>query len=380
MNKSGVTASIFGIGCMRLPLLSLADGSVDHARIDETRAIEMIRAGIDAGVTYIDTAYPYHGGNSERVAGKALTGGYREKVSLATKLPVWLVNQYEDFDRYLNEQLEKLQTDHIDFYLLHSLGRNSWNKVRDLGVLHFLDEAKAAGKIRFAAFSFHDDLSVFKDIVDSYNWDMCQIQLNLLDEHYQAGVSGLEYAGERGIDVVIMEPLQGGLLAAKPPADIEALWDQADSRRSQVEWAFRWLADKPQVKVILSGINTMEQLQDNLRIFASTRPGMLTPADHQLIRQVQALYREKLKVSCTGCRYCLPCPSGVAIPDIFRTWNRYALLGDLAGCQRSYRSQMNHQNDASQCIQCGQCETLCPQGIRIISKLVEADKDLRSPA
>ncbi len=377
MNGSGIRTSVFGIGCMRLPLLKQPDGTTDYGKIDEVLAIAMIRQGIDAGVTYIDTAYPYHGGNSEIVTGKALQDGYRERVSLATKLPVWQTSQYEDFGRILDEQLVKLQTDHIDFYLLHSLGRNSWNKVRDLGVLRFLDEAKAAGKIRQAAFSFHDELSVFQDIINSYDWDMCQIQLNLLDEHYQAGVEGLAYAGERGVNVVIMEPLQGGLLAAVPPADIQAVWDRAETRRSQVEWAFRWLADKPQVKVILSGINSLAQLQDNLRIFNSTHPGMLDDAERQLIREVQALYRQKLKVNCTGCRYCVPCPSGVAIPDIFRIYNRYALFNDLASCRKSYGSQKAHNSDASHCIQCGRCEAACPQAIPIISKLAEADSTLR---
>lgn len=367
--QSGLKTSIFGIGCMRLPLQA---GQTDSARIDEAKAIRMIRAGIDGGVTYIDTAYPYHGGNSELVVGKALQDGYRERVFLATKLPVWEVKSADDFDRLLNQQLEKLQTDHVDFYLLHALHQGTWGKVRDLGVLEFLDRAKADGRIRYAAFSFHDQLPLFKEIIDSYAWDMCQIQLNILDVDYQAGLAGLEYAAARGIGVVVMEPLRGGALAAHVPADIQAVWDEASEQRSGVDWAFRWLANRPEVKVILSGVSTMEQLEDNLRIFADTKPGCLTAEDEARVDRVRALYQSKIQVDCTGCEYCLPCPSGVAIPAVFRAYNQAFMIEDLASGQSSYEWLVKNHEDASLCVECGACEQVCPQHIPIIEKLKDA--------
>ncbi|MCD8498947.1 MAG: aldo/keto reductase [Clostridiales bacterium] len=367
--QSGLKTSIFGIGCMRLPLQA---GQTDSARIDEAKAIRMIRAGIDGGVTYIDTAYPHHGGNSELVVGKALQDGYRERVFLATKLPVWEVKSADDFDRLLNQQLEKLQTDHVDFYLLHALHQGTWGKVRDLGVLEFLDRAKADGRIRYAAFSFHDQLPLFKEIIDSYAWDMCQIQLNILDVDYQAGLAGLEYAAARGIGVVVMEPLRGGALAAHVPADIQAVWDEASEQRSGVDWAFRWLANRPEVKVILSGVSTMEQLEDNLRIFADTKPGCLTAEDEARVDRVRALYQSKIQVDCTGCEYCLPCPSGVAIPAVFRAYNQAFMIEDLASGQSSYAWLVKNHEDASLCVECGACEQVCPQHIPIIEKLKDA--------
>ena len=367
--QTGLSTSVFGIGCMRLPLQA---GQTDSALIDEAEAIRMIRAGIDGGVTYIDTAYPYHGGNSELVVGKALQDGYRERVFLATKLPVWEVKSADDFDRLLNQQLEKLQTDHVDFYLLHALHQGTWGKVRDLGVLEFLDRAKADGRIRYAAFSFHDQLPLFQEIIDSYAWDMCQIQLNILDVDYQAGLAGLEYAAVRGIGVVIMEPLRGGALAAHVPADIQAVWDEASEQRSGVDWAFRWLANRPEVKVILSGVSTMDQLQDNLRIFADTKPGCLTAEDDAWVDRVRTLYQSKIQVDCTGCEYCLPCPSGVAIPAVFRAYNQAFMIEDLASGQSSYAWLVKNHEDASLCVECGACEQVCPQHIPIIAKLKSA--------
>ncbi|HBP38566.1 MAG TPA: aldo/keto reductase [Clostridiales bacterium] len=375
-SRSGIRASLFGIGCMRLPLIPQPEGQVDGAKVDVAEAIRMIRYGIDHGVTYIDTAWGYHGGASEKVVGLALRDGYRDRVNLATKLPVWEVKTADDFSRIFNAQLERLQTDHLDFYLLHALDRNSWAKVRDLGVLDFLDQKKKSGEIRCAAFSFHDQLPAFKEIVDSYPWDMCQIQLNLLDSQYQAGLAGMRYAAERGIGVVVMEPLRGGMLAAPPP-DVQAVWANAEFKRSQVEWAFRWLADKPQVRVILSGVSTMDQLQDNLRIFDAIGSSHLTAGDEEMIRKVQDLYRQKLKVGCTGCNYCVPCPSGVSIPDIFRIYNRYALNGDLEAAQKSYGGHIRRGSDASHCVSCGHCEEACPQKIQIIRMLAEADRILR---
>lgn len=372
IGRDQVATSLFGMGCMRLPLEVQPDGSKQYGKIDEDEAIRMIRYAIDHGVTYLDTAYPYHQGNSERVVGKALTGGYRDKVLLATKMPVWQVKKAADFERLLNEQLEKLQTTWIDFYLLHALNEDSWKKVKQLGVLDFLEKARQAGKIRHIAFSFHDQLPVFKEIIDSFAWDMCQIQLNLLDEHYQAGLEGMHYAADRGISIVVMEPLRGGALAQKVPQDIKAVWEQVPVKRSPAEWAFRYLTDYPQVSVILSGVTTMEQLVDNIRSFADAKPDSLTEQEKDLIGQVQTLYRDKIKVGCTGCNYCMPCPSGVSIPDVFRIYNQAFLYEDLEASRKQYQSLISKQHDASQCVSCGQCEPQCPQNIPIIAKLAEA--------
>lgn len=367
----GIECSVFGMGTMRLPLNAKPDGTKSFDDIDEAEAIRMIRYAIDNGVNYIDTAYGYHGGNSERVVGKALRDGYREKVKLATKLPVWHVKSYEDFDRLLNEQLEKLQTDYIDFYLLHALHKDSWEKVRDMGVLGFLDKAVEDGRIRYPGFSFHDELQVFKDIVDSYKWEMCQIQLNILDMDYQAGVEGLKYAGSKGIPVVIMEPLRGGKLASASKEIID-IWNTAETKRSPVEWAFRWLYNFSEIAVILSGVSTMEQLEDNLRIFAHAKPDVMSDQELELVNQVKEAYERRIKVGCTGCEYCLPCPNNVSIPRIFSLYNEASMFDDLQAYLDGYNRLITDEKDASQCIECGNCEAACPQNLEIIKQLKEA--------
>ncbi len=376
IKKLDLSLSTFGIGCMRLPLQQQPDGLKDSSKIDQDEAVRMIRHGIDEGVNYIDTAYPYHGGNSERVVAEALKDGYREKVYLATKLPVWLAKSYDDFDRLLNEQLEKLQTDHIDFYLLHALNAERWEFLKKVNVFKFLDQAKKDGRIRHAGFSFHDQLPLFKEIIDSYSWDMTQIQLNLLDDHYQAGLEGLHYAADRDVMVVIMEPLRGGALAARIPNDVRDVWNQAETKRTPVEWAFRWLADFKEVSVILSGVSTMEQLQDNLRIFTDAAPGCMNEQEKDLVSQVQALYRSKIRVNCTRCNYCMPCPSGVNIPEVFRLYNNMFLFDDPESSRSQYQKLIKDQSDATQCVECGLCEAACPQSIPIINKLVEAHQAL----
>lgn len=374
--KLGFECSAFGVGCMRLPLQVNPDGTKSSENIDEQEAIKMIRHAIDNGVNYIDTAYGYHGGNSERLVGKALKDGYRDKVKLATKLPVWLANSYEDFDRLLNEQLEKLQTDHVDFYLLHALHKESWEKVRDMGVLGFLDKAVEDGRIKHPGFSFHDELPVFKDIIDSYDWKMCQIQLNMLDDNYQAGVEGMKYAGSKGIPVVVMEPLRGGKLAAVSQ-DIKDIWNESEVKRTPVEWAFRWLYNFPEVAVILSGVSTMEQLEDNLRIFGSAAANCMTEQEMSLVKKVKAVYDSKIKVGCTGCEYCLPCPNGVSIPEIFSLYNESSIFGGKEGYQKRYKKLAMDDKDATKCIECGNCESACPQSLQIIEQLKEANEVLR---
>jgi predicted aldo/keto reductase-like oxidoreductase len=370
--KLGFEVSSFGMGCMRLPLKKQSDGSQKYSDIDEKEAIGMIRYAIDNGVNYIDTAYGYHGGNSELIVGKALKDGYREKVNLATKLPVWMAKKYRDFEKYLDEQLSKLQTDTIDFYLLHSLNKNSWDRIKNLKILDFLDEAKDKGKIKYAGFSFHDELPVFKEIIDSYAWDMCQIQLNILDQEYQAGVEGLKYAGQKGIPVVIMEPLKGGRLAQNIPQDIMELWDQVKCKGNHIEWAFRWLYNFPEVTVVLSGVSTMEQLKENIRIFGKAQSNTLTQKDLDLIQQVRELYESKIKVQCTSCNYCVPCPSDVSIPKIFSLYNQASMFNEQEQSSKEYRKLVDDKNYALECVECGTCEGKCPQSLPIIEKLKDA--------
>jgi uncharacterized protein len=371
--KLNIKVSRFGMGCMRLPKKKNSSGK---SIIDEAESIKMIQYAVENGVNYFDTAYVYKG--SEAILGKALNGGLREKVFIATKSPVRIAEKPEDFDIYLDEGLRRLQTGYIDFYLLHGLDRNSWEKVKKLKLLDKLDIAKKEGKIKYRAFSFHDDLKLFKEIIDSYSWDMCQIQLNFMGEHYQAGVEGLKYAASKSIGVVIMEPLFGGLLGENVPQDIVEKWDNLGIKRTPAEWAFRWLANFQEATVTLSGVSTMKQLEEDIKIFNKAFPNSMTENEAQTFEEVKKLYERKIKVKCTGCSYCMLCPSGVNIPGAFWHYNR-AFMGDPEVWKESYKSFFcNNKMDASQCNECGQCEKACPQHITVIDKLKEAHKYLMS--
>ncbi len=365
--------SLFGIGCMRFPTMKENDRTV----VDKAEAIRMVRYGIDHGINYIDTAYPYHSGESEFIVGEALKDGYREKVYLATKCPVWLAEKYEDLERLLNEQLQKLQTDSIDFYLLHGLNEKRWDFLMKINAMKFMEKARADGKIKYICFSFHDDAETFRKIIDSYNWDMCQIQMNIMDRDEQATLDGLKYAGEKNIPVVIMEPLKGGKLAKVVPPEVKEIYARSNTKSSPVEWAFRWLYNFPEVAVILSGVSSMEQLQDNLRIFNEAKAHCMNKDDLSLVEQVRQVYLQKIEIPCTGCEYCLPCPQGVAIPRIFNLLNSASMYMDKESSKRQYVNQlMKNENDASRCVECGQCEEACPQKIPIIQKLKESHQFL----
>lgn len=355
-------SSALGFGCMRLP-------TTEEGKIDEELAISMIRKGIDRGVRYIDTAYPYHGGESERVVGKALQDGYREKVILATKLPCWAVNTHEDMMRILDEQLEKLQTDHVDFYLLHALGKDRYHKMKELGYQEFFDEALRQGKIRYPSFSFHDDYPAFDEILHDYDWKMCQVQMNILDDENQACVKGIQEAGRLGIGVVIMEPLRGGLLA-QPPADVREKYAAYPEKRSPVEWAFRYLYTMPEVITILSGMSDMAQVEDNLAIFDRASRDVPTEEEKKLYREIKETYLSRMKTKCTGCAYCQPCPKGVTIPDIFRGYDQ-SLLREGGSFKAGYAKIVEKQGDASRCIACRKCERACPQHLPIVTYLQE---------
>ncbi|OPJ57738.1 aldo/keto reductase [Clostridium oryzae] len=361
--KTNEMVSILGFGCMRLPLIPGGDPS----QIDEKKATELIRYAIDNGVNYIDTAYPYHGngmtkggGASEPFVAKVLKDGYREKVKLATKLPSWLIKSRSDMDKYLNEQLERLETDHIDFYLLHALGREEWDNLKKLGVDEFLDSAIKDGRIKYAGFSFHDKLDVFKEIVDYYNWSFCQIQYNYLDEEFQAGTEGLKYAAEKGLGVTIMEPIRGGKLVNNLPNEAKDAFDKADVKRKPAEWALKWVWNHPEVKVVLSGMNDLQQVVENIKTASETEPNSLTEKEINIINEVNEIIKGKVKVNCTACGYCMPCPAGVNIPRCFSAYNSYNMfIGD-----DSY-NWIPEAERASNCKKCGKCETHCPQGITI---------------
>jgi predicted aldo/keto reductase-like oxidoreductase len=355
--KLDFKVSALGFGCMRLPTV---DG--DEAHIDEPKAMEMLRYAIDHGVNYVDTAYPYHGENSERLVGRALKDGYREKVKLATKMPCWLINTPEDFDRYLDEQLKKLQTDHVDLYLLHALWSERWARMRNLGVLEWSERAIADGRIGHLGFSFHDSLPVFKEIVAAYDWTMCQIQYNFMDENVQAGTGGLKHAAEKGIAVVIMEPLLGGSLA-NPPAEVRRIWDSAG--KQPVDMALRWLWNKPEVSVVLSGMSATEHVQQNLESADASGVDALTQGELDLIARVHDTYRGFASVPCTKCRYCMPCPNGVDIPRNFELYNEAVIYDSLDLSKALYNWHMPEGQRASACVACGECEEKCPQHIQI---------------
>jgi predicted aldo/keto reductase-like oxidoreductase len=352
--------SALGFGCMRLPTTG------DHADIDEAEAARMLHFAIDHGVNYIDTAYPYHGGNSERFVGKVLDeGNYREKVRLATKLPCWHVETASDFDRYLNEQLGKLQTDHIDFYLLHALNKNTWNKMRDLDIFPNAEKAIADGRIGHLGFSFHDTYEVFQEIVDGYDgWTFCQIQYNYMDIEEQAGTRGLKYAASKDLAVVIMEPIRGGRLV-NPPPSIQSIWDTAKHKRTSADWALQWIWDHPEVSLALSGMSAMIHVEENLASADASAVNSLNEEDLELIGKVREKYRQLCPIPCTRCDYCMPCPNGVSIPRVFEMYNDGTMYDKPDWVRNQYDHWLKPEERADNCIACQECEELCPQKIPI---------------
>ena len=360
--------SALGFGMMRLPVID-----DDHNRIEENEATRMLHYAIEHGVNYVDTAYPYHGGTCEAFAGRALQGGYRERVKLATKMPTWLIEAAGDFDRYLNEQLERLRTDHIDCYLLHGLNEERWPKVRDLDVLRWAEGAIADGRIGYLGFSFHDRYEVFQEIVDAYDgWTLCQIQYNFMDEEYQAGAKGLKYAADKGLATVVMEPIRGGRLAKRVPQPIQALWDTAPCKRTPADWALQWVWNQAEVSLVLSGMSAMEHVVQNVASAERSGPGTLTEDKLALIARVRDAYGELYPIPCTTCEYCLPCPSGVNIPRIFETYNDAMVYQDMDRGRTVYNRFIPPEERADLCTECGQCIELCPQGIDIPQWLAKA--------
>jgi len=347
---------------MRLPLLSGTEVDVDES-------ISLIRHGIDRGINYIDTAWPYHGGQSEIITGNALCEGYRDKVYLATKLPSWLVKSREDMDSFLDRQLLRLQTEYIDFYLLHALNSDYWKSLKEYNVFDFIEKARAAGKIRHIGFSFHDELPLFKEIVEAYDWDFCQIQYNFMDTKYQAGLEGLEYASKRGLGVVIMEPLRGGNIARNIPDDIASLWKSNNNIKSPVDAALRFIWDNEGVGTVLSGMNSKQQIDENIKSSDHGLVGGFSSEERKIVSEVRDLYEARIIAPCTNCRYCMPCPSGVDIPANLSYLNNPSVYGNLEPFKISFNNYFEDDKKAHNCTECGECEDACPQHIDIIDSL-----------
>jgi predicted aldo/keto reductase-like oxidoreductase len=376
--KTGVDVSILGFGAMRLPMEGNPGGMAGfdpNVAIDEVEATRMINYALEQGINYYDTAYGYHAGKSEIFLGKALRD-HRSRVMIATKLPIWDVEKPEDFEKLITEQLGKLGTDYLDFYLIHGLDGAHWAKVKELGITKFLDKLRADGRIRFAGFSFHDELKAFKTIIDAYDWDMCQIQYNFYDQTYQAGKEGLAYAASRGIGVVVMEPLRGGQLVDRIPPEIQSIWDSATIRRTPVEWAMRWVWNHAEVSTALTGSSTLKQLQENTRIVKDAAADSLKAEELALIDRVRDAYRKMLKVDCTGCGYCMPCPNGVDIPRNFQLYNDTFLFKGAEFNAHFYNKMLTPDQRASGCFECLLCVEKCPQKINIPEALKEVHQAL----
>ncbi len=377
LGKTGEKVSILGFGCMRLPII---DGNPKN--INEPLATEMLHYAIDHGVNYVDTAYPYHGaaatagGMSEIFVGNILKDGYRDQVFLSTKLPSWLIEKKEDLNYYLDEQLRRLQTDRIDFYLLHGLGQTTWETLTNLDVLEFLDSAINEGKIGYAGFSFHDEFKLFKEVVDSYNWSFSQVQFNYMDQDFQAGKKGVEYAAANGLGTVIMEPLRGGCLTNNIPQDIQEIWDGAPVKRSLAEWALRFIWDQPEVNVVLSGMSTMDQVEENIHIAEEGKINSLTPEEKDLIQEVREVYQARMHVGCTACGYCMPCPEGVDIPLNLNLLNDVHIYQNMEKPMGNYSFLTAKKQSATFCTECGECEDKCTQNIEIRKYLKETEETL----
>ncbi|MBQ6234321.1 MAG: aldo/keto reductase [Clostridia bacterium] len=370
-DKKGNLLSVLGFGCMRFPQKGR---SID---LEETE--REIMEAFHAGVNYFDTAYIY--GGSEAALGEIVErNGIREKISIATKLPQYLVGSRAALDRYFNEQLARLRTDRVDYYLMHHLTDVAmWEKLKSVGVIEWIEEKKRNGAIRQIGFSYHGNTDGFLHILNDYDWDMCQIQYNYFDEYAQAGVDGLKTAAQKGIPVVIMEPLRGGKLVNMLPARAKEIMQDSGRDWSPAEWSFRWLYNQPEVTVVLSGMNSLDMVRENCRTADSAGAGTFTQADFDVLKRVTGAIRASDKVGCTGCRYCMPCPKGVDIPGTFRCYNAMFIESPSEG-RMQFAQTVGLTREpafASQCVQCGKCEKHCPQGIPIREKLKEADKALR---
>ncbi len=372
-DRYGNKLSILGFGCMRFPQKM---GKTD---IEETE--REILTAIQGGINYFDTAYIYPG--SEAALGEILErNGLRDKVYIATKLPHYLIKNRQDLDKLFREELRRLRTDHVDYYLMHMLtDTDTWDRLKGIGVHEWLEEQKAAGTIRQIGFSYHGNSEMFCALVDAYDWDFCQIQYNYMDEHSQAGRRGLHHAHQKGIPVVIMEPLRGGKLVNRLPDTAKKIFAEFKPHRTPAQWAFRWLWNQPEVTVVLSGMNSDEMVRDNIATASDVQVGELGEAEEAMLKKVVSAINADMKVGCTGCGYCMPCPKGVDIPGTFAAYNRRYAEGKFWGLVDYFMCTSLRKNStaASNCIECGKCEKHCPQKIEIRSELKNARKELETP-
>jgi len=362
--KNNDKLSILGFGCMRFAK-------------DEKEVEKQIIYAIENGVNYFDTAYIYP--NSEAVLGRVLAKGYRDKVKIATKMPPYLIRKYEDLDKIFYMQLERLQTDHIDYYFIHMLTDvKIWSRLVNLGILKWIEEKKEKGQIINVGFSYHGGKEEFIKLVDVYNWEFCMIQYNYLDENNQAGKSGLEYASAKGLPVMVMEPLRGGKLVTNLPKEVYNVWETAQVKRTPAEWAFRWIWNHPEVTVVLSGMNSQEMIEENIKVASQVQANSFTNDELDMFRKVRQILNEKIKVPCTGCSYCMPCPKGVDIPTCFSCYNDREIEGKLASRMKyiMQTSLKSEAHNASLCVECGQCEKHCPQNIAIMKELKNVTKTM----
>ncbi|MDR0912624.1 MAG: aldo/keto reductase [Methanobrevibacter sp.] len=381
LGNTDAKVSVLGFGAMRLPTIN-----DEKNNINKNEATKLLDYAIKNGINYIDTAYPYHGndftkeGESERFLGKYFSNSFknnkfqREDIYIATKMPSWLIKTENDMEKIFNRQLELLQTDYLDFYLIHSVKKDIWNPLKDLNVLKFLDKLKDENKARYIGFSFHDSFDFFIEVLDDYNWDITQTQMNYLDVDFQSGLDGLRYADALGLGNIIMEPLRGGKLANNIPSDIQAIWNSYDEKRTPAQWAFKYLYNMREVDLVLSGMNTMEQLKENIAIANNSLANTMSAQEKELIKEVAKEYKSKKGNDCNGCGYCMPCPQGVMIPDCFKEYNQSYIFNEHEQTKHHYNLVLNNNQKASNCINCGLCVKLCTQQINIPEELKKVKK------
>lgn len=372
-DKYGNQISVLGYGCMRF--------TNKMGKIDFEKAEKEILSAYNAGVNYYDTAYIYPG--SEAFLGEVLEkNNIRDKVFIATKLPQYMIKTADDIEKYFEEELKRLRTDHIDYYLMHMLADiKSWEKLKDLGIEEWIKNKKEAGKIKQIGFSYHGNSDMFCKLIDIYDWDFCQIQYNYLDEHSQAGRTGLNYAASKNIPIVIMEPLRGGRLANNLPEKAKKLFEKYEIKRTPAEWAFRWLWNQKEIMCVLSGMNSLEMIEENTKNASTAEIGEFTEKDEELLKSVVDAINEKVKVPCTGCRYCMPCPKNVDIPGTFSAYNKKYSDGKFTALKEYIMctAMRNDSTAASNCVACGKCEMHCPQNIKIREELKKAKRELEGP-
>lgn len=378
MPKSEDKLSVLGYGCMRLA--SKGDVSLTSA-IDVETAKRQILHAIENGVNYLDTAYPYHRGDSERFLGEHILKTHRDQVYIATKLPCFSIRKKEKIEEIFLKQFEKLQTEYIDYYLLHALDGNNWTKMKRLGIIDFMDRIKHEGKVRHLGFSFHGEHDHFKQIVDEFDWDFAQVQFNILDEHYQAGIDGIRYAADKGLGIIVMEPLRGGALVGKMPKSVQAVYDSAPIKRNPADWALSWIYDHPEVTLVLSGMNDDKHIEENLKIASNAQPGMLSNVERQIIAKAREAFNTELTITCTGCKYCMPCPQGINIPSALKNLNNYHMFSkrEARMYQMGYAGVQTADGKphwAGSCTDCGACEKKCPQHLPIRDALKQVSREM----